>query len=170
MVTATRHSRRSTTMALRQPDDAYDDPFSFAGGRSAGICCPELPRKGGMWRLKLSSPPVRRSSIRLGPFAALRGAARGKTLAQSLPAADSITPATQWKVAGQPIPKVTTRLVTGRHQYAPDLRPAGCSTAKSCARLRSRNLLSCDDGAAKAIPGAVTSATVISLVSRPKRA
>jgi len=83
--------------------------------------------------------------------------ARGKTLAQNLPAADPITPATQWKVAGQPIPKVDGRaFVTGRHQYTPDLRPAGMLNGKV---LRppsfGATLLSCDDAAAKAIPGAV---------------
>jgi nicotinate dehydrogenase subunit B len=52
--------------------------------------------------------------------------ARGKALAQNLPAEDPITPATQWTVAGKAIPKVDGRaFVTGRHEYTPDLRPAG---------------------------------------------
>src|SRR6202140_2577559 len=52
--------------------------------------------------------------------------ARGKTLAQNLPAEDPITPATQWTIAGKAIPKVDGRaFVTGRHQYTPDLRPVG---------------------------------------------
>ena len=51
---------------------------------------------------------------------------RGKTLAQNLPAEDPITPASQWTIAGQAIPKVDGRaFVTGRHQYTTDLRPAG---------------------------------------------
>jgi nicotinate dehydrogenase subunit B len=52
--------------------------------------------------------------------------ARGKTLARNLPADDPVTPATQWTIAGKAIPKVDAReFVTGRHQYTPDLRPAG---------------------------------------------
>src|SRR2546421_2102213 len=52
--------------------------------------------------------------------------ARGKTLAQNVPAEDPITPATEWTIAGKAIPKVDGRaFVTGRHQYTTDLRPAG---------------------------------------------
>ena len=52
--------------------------------------------------------------------------ARGKTLAQNLPAEDPITPATEWTIAGKAIPKVDGRaFVTGRHQYTTDLHPAG---------------------------------------------
>src|SRR5438132_10359340 len=52
--------------------------------------------------------------------------ARGKTLAQNLRAEDPVTPAPQWTIAGRAIPKVDGRaFVTGRHQYTPDLRPAG---------------------------------------------
>jgi nicotinate dehydrogenase subunit B len=51
--------------------------------------------------------------------------ARGKTLAQNLPAEDPVTPPADWTIAGKPIPKVDARdFVTGRHQYTPDLRPA----------------------------------------------
>ncbi len=52
--------------------------------------------------------------------------ARGKTLAQNLPAEDPITPATEWTIAGKAVPKVDGRaFVTGKHQYTTDLRPAG---------------------------------------------
>src|SRR5256884_569402 len=52
--------------------------------------------------------------------------ARGKTLAQNLPAEDPITPAIDWTIAGKAIPKVDGRaFVTGRHQYTTDLQPAG---------------------------------------------
>ncbi len=81
--------------------------------------------------------------------------ARGKTLAQNLPAEDPVTPAAQWKIAGKPVPKVDGRaFVTGRHQYTPDLRPAGMLYGKV---LRppsfGATLLSCDDSAAKAMAG-----------------
>jgi nicotinate dehydrogenase subunit B len=83
--------------------------------------------------------------------------ARGKTLAQNLPAEDPVTPATQWTIAGKPIPKVDARaFVTGRHQYTPDFRPDGMLYGKI---LRppslGATLLSCDDSAAKAMPGVV---------------
>jgi len=83
--------------------------------------------------------------------------ARGKTLAQNLPAEDPITPATQWTIAGKAIPKVDARaFVTGGHQYTPDLRPDGLLYGKI---LRppsfGATLVSCDDTAAKAMPGVV---------------
>jgi nicotinate dehydrogenase subunit B len=82
---------------------------------------------------------------------------RGKTLAQNLPAEDPITPATQWTIAGKAIPKVDGRgFVTGRHQYTPDLRPAGMLYGRV---LRppsfGATLTSCDDSAAKAMTGVV---------------
>src|SRR5256885_6510462 len=52
--------------------------------------------------------------------------ARGKALAQNLPAEDPVTPAIDWTIAGKAIPKVDGRaFVTGRHQYTTDLQPAG---------------------------------------------
>ena len=81
--------------------------------------------------------------------------ARGKALAQNLPAEDPITPATQWTIAGKAVPKVDGRaFVTGRHQYTPDLRPAGMLHGKV---LRPSSfgatLTAYDDSAAKAMTG-----------------
>jgi nicotinate dehydrogenase subunit B len=83
--------------------------------------------------------------------------ARGKTLAQNLPAEDPVTPATQWTVAGKAIPKVDGRaFVTGKHQYTPDLHPEGMLHGKV---LRppsfGATLTSYDDSAAKAMNGVV---------------
>jgi len=83
--------------------------------------------------------------------------ARGKTLAQNLPAEDPITPATQWTIAGKAIPKVDARaFVTGKHQYTTDLRPAGMLYGRV---LRppsfGATLTSCDDSVAKAMTGVV---------------
>jgi nicotinate dehydrogenase subunit B len=83
--------------------------------------------------------------------------ARGKTLAQNIPAEDPVTPAQHWTIAGKPYGKVNGRdFVTGRHQYTTDLRPAGLLYGKV---LRppsfGATLLSCDDSAAKTIPSAV---------------
>jgi CO/xanthine dehydrogenase Mo-binding subunit len=81
--------------------------------------------------------------------------ARGKTLAQNLPAQDPVTPPPDWTIAGKPVPKVDARdFVTGRHQYAPDLHPAGMLYGKV---LRpptfGATLTSYDDTAAKSITG-----------------
>lgn len=83
--------------------------------------------------------------------------ARGKTLAQNLPAEDPVTPAAEWKIAGKPLPKVDGRaFVTGSHQYASDVRPEGMLYGKV---LRppsfGATLVSYDDSAAKAMNGVV---------------
>lgn len=45
---------------------------------------------------------------------------------QQLPATDPVKPATEWEIAGKPLPKVDARaFVTGEHQYAIDLHPQG---------------------------------------------
>jgi len=83
--------------------------------------------------------------------------ARGKTLAQNIPAEDPITPPQQWSVAGKALPKVDGRdFVTGRHQYTTDLRPAGLFFGKV---LRppsfGATLISADMTAAQALRGVV---------------
>ena len=83
--------------------------------------------------------------------------ARGKTLAQNLPAQDPVTPPPDWTIAGKPLPKGDARdFVTGRHQYTPDLHPAGLLYGKV---LRppsfGATLTSYDDRAAKSVTGAV---------------
>jgi nicotinate dehydrogenase subunit B len=46
---------------------------------------------------------------------------KGRQITQLLPAEDPLIPAAQWKVAGQPIPKVDGRdFVTGKHRYPCD--------------------------------------------------
>jgi len=83
--------------------------------------------------------------------------ARGKTLAQNLPVEDPVTPAPEWTIAGKPVPKVDAReFVTGKHQYTPDLRPAGLLHGKV---LRppsfGATLDSYDDSAAKTMTGVI---------------
>ncbi|HXY01920.1 MAG TPA: molybdopterin cofactor-binding domain-containing protein, partial [Candidatus Limnocylindrales bacterium] len=46
---------------------------------------------------------------------------KGQQITQLLPAEDPLIPASQWKVAGQPVPKVDGRdFVTGKHRYPCD--------------------------------------------------
>jgi len=83
--------------------------------------------------------------------------ARGKTLAQNLPAEDPVTPAAEWTVAGKAVPKVEGRaFVTGQHQYTSDMHPEGMLHGKV---LRppsfGATLGSYDDSAAKTLPGVV---------------
>jgi CO/xanthine dehydrogenase Mo-binding subunit len=83
--------------------------------------------------------------------------ARGKTLAQNLPAEDPVTPAVDWTVAGKPVAKVEARtFVTGSHQYTPDMSLPGMLHGRV---LRppsfAATISSYDDGAAKAIPGVI---------------
>jgi nicotinate dehydrogenase subunit B len=83
--------------------------------------------------------------------------ARGKMLAQNLPAEDPITPPAQWTIAGKPVPKIDGRsFVTGHHQYTTDIWLPGMLYGKV---LRppsfGATLTSCDDTTAKAISGVV---------------
>jgi isoquinoline 1-oxidoreductase len=67
--------------------------------------------------------------------------ARGQSLARAVNASAAVKPATEWKIAGMPAPKVDGRdFVTGKHQYTSDLdrpgmlhgrvlRPAGFKAA-----------------------------------------
>jgi isoquinoline 1-oxidoreductase len=106
-------------------------------------------------RLKTADAKVTdRSSGRSATYAEL---ARGKTLAQNLPAEDPITPPSEWTIAGKPVAKVDGHaFVTGRHQYTPDLRPKGMLYGKI---LRppsfGATLTTYDDTAAKAMTGVV---------------
>ncbi len=77
--------------------------------------------------------------------------------AQKPPAEDPIKPASQWTIAGKPVPKVDAReFVTGRHLYTTDLRPEGMLYGRI---LRppsfGATLISYDDSAAKALKDAV---------------
>src|SRR6266404_3367191 len=77
--------------------------------------------------------------------------------AQKPPAEDPIKPASQWTVAGKPVPKVDAReFVTGGHRYSTDLRPEGMLYGKI---LRppsfGATLTSYDDSAAKALKDVV---------------
>jgi nicotinate dehydrogenase subunit B len=77
--------------------------------------------------------------------------------AQQLPATDPVKPATEWDIAGKPLPKVDARaFVTGEHQYSLDLHPEGMLFGKI---LRppsfGATVTSYDDTAAKAVSDVV---------------
>jgi nicotinate dehydrogenase subunit B len=57
-------------------------------------------------------------SKRTAEYAAL---VKGRQLTETIPADETLIPATQWKVAGQPLPKINGRdFVTGKHRYPCD--------------------------------------------------
>jgi nicotinate dehydrogenase subunit B len=83
--------------------------------------------------------------------------AQGQLLTQDIPAEDPVTPATEWKIAGEPIHKIGARdFVTGRHKYAPDLKRPGMLYGKVVRPIAfGATLTSADLSAAKAMIGVV---------------
>lgn len=84
--------------------------------------------------------------------------AKGQLLAQEIPAEDPVTPATEWKIAGQPIHKIDARdFVTGRHKYPADMKlPAMLYGKVIRPAAFGATLESVDFSAAKAIPGIIS--------------
>ena len=110
-------SRSMPTMApqLRRVSNAARELLVSAAAKEWNVAVEGLTTADG----KVINPATG-SSLRYGELA------RGKTLAQNLPAEDPVAPADQWTIAGKPIPKKDARLfVTGRHQYTPDLTRPG---------------------------------------------
>src|SRR4029077_13937977 len=115
-------------------------PFDFGtvGSRSMPTMSPQLRRVSAAARDLLVSAAAKEWNVSSEGLSAADGKvtdpasgrslryaelARGKTLAQNLPADDPVTPASQWTIAGKAIPKKDGRaFVTGKHQYTPDLR------------------------------------------------
>ncbi len=110
-------SRSMPTMSpqLRRVSAAARDLLVGAAAKEWNVAAEGLTAADG----KVTDPATGRS-LRYAELA------RGKTLAQNLPAEDPVTPANQWKIAGKPIPKKDGRaFVTGKHQYTPDLQRPG---------------------------------------------
>ncbi|HEU5410541.1 MAG TPA: molybdopterin cofactor-binding domain-containing protein [Candidatus Acidoferrales bacterium] len=84
--------------------------------------------------------------------------AKGQLLAQDIPAEDPVTPASEWKIAGQPIHKIGARdFVTGKHKYPADMKLPGMLYGKVIRPAAfGATLESVDFSAAKAIPGVIT--------------
>jgi nicotinate dehydrogenase subunit B len=68
---------------------------------------------------KITDPPTKRTV----EFATL---VKGQQLTQLIPTEDPLAPAAEWKIEGQPIPKVDGRdFVTGKHKYPSDQKLPG---------------------------------------------
>ncbi len=83
---------------------------------------------------------------------------RGEKLVKTLPSegtAASVTPASEWKIAGTQVPKVDGReFVTGAHRYASDMTRPGMLHGKVLrAPAYETKLTSLETGKAQAIPG-----------------
>jgi nicotinate dehydrogenase subunit B len=118
-------------------------PFDFGtvGSRSMPTMSPQLRRVASSARDLLVAAAAKEWNVAVEGLRAADGKvtdpatgrslryaelARGKTLAQNLPAEDPVTPPDQWTIAGKSIPKKDARsFVTGEHQYTPDLHRPG---------------------------------------------
>lgn len=149
-------------------------PFDFGtvGSRSMPTMSPQLRRIASSARDLLVSAAAKEWNVSPEGLSAADGKvtdpasgrslryselARGKTLAQNLPAEDPVTPADHWTIAGKSVPKKDGRsFVTGQHQYTPDMRRPGMLYGKL---LRppsfGATLTSFDAKAAQAIYGAI---------------
>lgn len=80
---------------------------------------------------------------------------KGQELTQNLPAEDPLIPASQWTVAGQPLPKVDGRdFVTGKHRYPSDQKLPGMLYGKILRPAAfGATLTSIDTREAEQIPG-----------------
>lgn len=135
-----RVSFESVTMVTA---DTALTPFDFGtvGSRSMPTMSPQLRRVASSARDLLVAAAAKEWNVAMEGLTAADGKvtdpatgrtlryadlARGKTLAQNLPAEDPVTPPDQWTIAGKSIPKKDARsFVTGEHQYTPDLRRPG---------------------------------------------
>lgn len=81
----------------------------------------------------------------------------GKKLVQTVGPNAAVTPPSQWKVAGQSVPKVNARdLVTGKHQYSSDVLRPGMLFGKVLRPPAFKaTLVSVDLKVAQALPGVV---------------
>lgn len=80
---------------------------------------------------------------------------KGEKLVTVVNADEKLTPATEWKIAGTPVPKVDIRaFVTGRHKFPSDITRPGMLFGKVVrADGFSAKLLSVDTSAAEKMPG-----------------
>lgn len=80
---------------------------------------------------------------------------KGQQITQMLPAEDPLIPASEWKIAGQPLPKVNGRdFVTGKHRYPSDQTLPGMLYGKVARpTVFNATLVSADTQAAEQLPG-----------------
>jgi len=99
---------------------------------------------------KVTHPSSKRSSG-YGPLS------KGQKIAEAIPDDLPTTPADQWKIEGQPVPKVDGRnFVTGRHKYVSDMKLPGMLCGKVLRPVAfGATLDSADTKEAARIPGVI---------------
>ena len=80
---------------------------------------------------------------------------RGQKLVRTISPDTPLTPAAEWKIAGTSVPKVNGRdMVTGRHKFTSDFKPAGMLYGKVLRPpAAGASLAAFDSSAAEAMPG-----------------
>jgi isoquinoline 1-oxidoreductase len=147
-------------------------PFDMGtfGSMSTPVMAPQLHRVGAAaretllglvaerWGVKKSDLEVRNCEIvqgdrRLGFGEITRGQELVRTITEDAP----VTPATDWKICGTPVPKVNGReMVTGVHKYASDMSAPGMLHGKVVRPSAfGAKLASVDLKGAGAVPGVV---------------
>jgi nicotinate dehydrogenase subunit B len=154
--------------------DTQLTPFDMGtfGSRSTPQMGTQLRRVASAMREVLVGLAAKRWNVDSGELVAVNGKvsdragnrsityaelAQGQSFAEMIPAEDPVTPATEWKIAGQPIRKIGARdFVTGRHKYTPDLKRPGMLYGKVVRPVAfGATLASADLSAARAMPGVV---------------
>ena len=142
------------------------------GSRSTPTITPQLRRVSSAARDLLLEKAAKQWNVPVAKLVALDGKVTDPASGRSLryaelaredlrerqpPAQDPVKPASEWTIAGKPIPKVDAReFVTGAHRYTTDLRPDEMLRGKV---LRppsfGATLIAYDDSAAKNLPDVV---------------
>jgi nicotinate dehydrogenase subunit B len=108
------------------------------------------------WMVDRASIVVANGKVTAGAKSAGFGElTQGQKLSKTIPATPSLTPATEWKVAGTSVAKVNGReIVTGEHKYSFDMKRPGMLYGKVLYPPQlGAKLVSVDTSAAEAIPG-----------------
>ena len=147
-------------------------PFDMGtfGSRTTPTMSPQLRRVAAAARDLLVELAAKRWNAERGKLVAAEGRitdpatgrsfeykelAAGQALAKAVIDDESLTPATEWKVAGQSVPKINgADFVTGKHRYTPDVRRDGMLYGKVLRPPSFKATLTSLDGrAAEAMPG-----------------
>ena len=133
-------------LQLRRVSAAARDVLIDLAAKQWGVDRAHLTASDG----QVLDPQTKRSL----PYAQI---VQGRQITQMLPAEDPLIPASDWKVAGQPLPKVNGRdFVTGKHRFPSDQALPGMLYGK-VARPTAFNatLVSSDTQAAEQLPGVI---------------
>jgi len=108
------------------------------------------------WMVERGSISIANGNLTSGSRSAGFGElTHGEKLAKTITTSAALTPATEWKVAGTPVPKVGGReMVTGAHKFAYDIRRPGMHFGKVLyPPSYGATLTSIEGSAAEAMPG-----------------